>query len=191
MERRGAPPPARVRLNFLPRPRPAPSAALRSAPQSEGRAARSRRSASRPAARQPGALAPRPGSGLTRDSPCQPRSASREDAAAPGMASLALWPLASKEGKGGRVAEQAWGPGRKGPRVPGVQCVRPVPSAECPNFAQLEGGGQTPRFRTDALPEQVGWGVGLWGGAGVAACLGSVSRRSGGGDEARPASAPD
>lgn len=61
----------RVRPNFLPRPRPAPSAALAPRAQSAGRAA-TPRLPQPPPARQPGAPCPRSGNGLTRTHPALP-----------------------------------------------------------------------------------------------------------------------
>lgn len=48
---------------------------------------------------------------FARDPPRPPRPASREDAAAPGMASLALWPVALEEGKGCPAVARALGSG--------------------------------------------------------------------------------
>lgn len=158
LERRGAPPPrppARVRPNFLPRPRPAPSAALRA----------SRRSVRGPRRPLPPLRQPPRGTPAGAPSPQArhpPRPAAREDAVAPGMASLALWPVAPEEGKGSWEVARA-----RGSRTPRFQSARgsvrlPRLQRRASQLCPARGGrrgvrGQTDSwFRIGALPAQVG-----------------------------------
>lgn len=172
MERRGAPPPrppARVRPNFLPRPRPAPSAEIGSSRSVRaGRAACSRRSGSHRTARQP--RVPRPQARLrpARDPSRSPRSAAREDAAAPGMASLALWSVAPEEGKG----KPGWSgsAGVRNAKVPeceGLRALAPPLARRVPTLRRAaDADRQTPRPRTGALlgPSWLRVGGGCRGG---------------------------
>lgn len=183
LERRGAPPPPAAESDPTFSPARAPPPAPRSLLALSPRAAVRR--PGRPPGGQPGApaLGPLPPPGPA-------PLAAREDAAAPGMAAPALWPVAPEEGKGSGAATRA-GSGTRRAGVRGAPPAHAAPSLS----SQLCGAWGV---RTDRLPVQDraprGKLAGGRGQDGVEARLGpggAGGGRGGGGDAARPQSAPD
>lgn len=143
------PPPSPTQLSPPPAPRPPRRLAPRA--QSAGR----RRSAAQAVTPAAG---PEPPPRPLR--PPRPPPAAREDAAAPGMASPALWPVAPEEGKG-RGLRRAPGPGRAGAGVRGAARAHPTPSPSLPTLRGVGAPTDSPPGR--GSPGQVGGGRGRTG----------------------------
>lgn len=129
-----------------------------------------------PAPRPPRRRAPRAQSAGRRRSAAQ--AAAREDAAAPGMAPLALWPVAPEEGKGSGAATRS-GSGTRRSRSARGSRSPPHPQPAPPNFARRGG-----RRQTDSPRPRTGLSGASWLGAGDRTGDAAGRRGEGGGRSA-------